>query len=46
MKSSSLVPSWVVWLGRYLGAASTGRELPALVGDARVGDIAEEWHGA
>ena len=38
---SSALPSWVAWLGHPLGAASMGRELPAFVGDAHVGNTAE-----
>jgi len=46
MESSSLLPSWVVWLGRRLGVASMGREPPVSVGGGRVGNIAEWQQGA
>ena len=46
MKFSSLLPSWVASLGRRLGAASMGHELPVFVGGACVGDIAEWRKGA
>ena len=46
MESSPLLPSWIAWLGRRLGAAPMGRELPVFVGDAGVGNIAEWQQGA